>query len=128
LQDKTAYDLMDKKVVAVSDDASILATARLIETSNVGLLPVVNDGRLVGIIEGPLLLDYILKHTEEELDGKTIKPLVKKPVFVVKEELASQVVAKIIRNNLTRIPVVDSEESMQCIGVISASDVLKTVG
>ncbi|MGC8478882.1 MAG: CBS domain-containing protein [Candidatus Micrarchaeia archaeon] len=118
---------MDRKVVALSPDSTILVSARLIETSSVELLPVVEGGKLIGIIEGSAILNYTLKHGREEL-GAPIRPFMKPPLFVEKDEPVNSVVAKIISNNLTRIPVVDSKKSMKCIGIISASDLLKEIG
>ncbi|MEM3827114.1 MAG: CBS domain-containing protein [Candidatus Micrarchaeaceae archaeon] len=127
MQEKKAYDLMDDKVIAISISSTVIAAARLIETSNVDTLPILEGEKLVGMLDGPTLLNYMIKHSKNDLEGQTIKMFAKEPIFVVKDEPLNEIVAKVVSHNLTRIPVVDSAKSMKCIGIISATDLIKSV-
>jgi CBS domain-containing protein len=127
MAEKRAYDIMEKDVVAVSSTTSIISAVTLLENSNVDLLPVVDDGKLVGIINEDSLRSFAIRHSREELDAP-IKPLVKEPIFVEASENINDVIVKVVRYNVTRIPVVDSISGMRCVGIISASDLLKSAG
>ncbi len=124
---KKAADVMEKDVVAVSTTTSILSTITLIENSNIDLLPVLDEGKLVGIVDGDTLRGFAIKHSREELDAP-IKPLIKAPIFVEGGDEIKDVIVKVVRHNVTRIPVVDSAVDMRCVGIISASDLLKSAG
>ncbi|MEM1605946.1 MAG: CBS domain-containing protein [Fervidicoccaceae archaeon] len=51
-----AKDIMSKPVIVVSPDTSVSAAANLMKEKNIGHLPVVENGRLVGIVaEGDVI-------------------------------------------------------------------------
>ena len=125
--DKKASEIMDREMVAVSPTTTIIASITLVENSNVDLLPVIDNGRLIGIIDEDTLRAFAIRHSGEEMNAP-IKPLVKEPLFVEEEESVKDVIVKVVKYNVTRIPVIDSRSSMRCVGVISASDLLRSAG
>lgn len=127
MAEKRAYEIMEKDVVAVSPTTSIISSITLVESSNVDLLPVIDGGKLVGIVDEGVLREFAMGHSREELNAP-IKPLMKEPIFAERDEEVKDVVVKVVKYNVTRIPVIDSRESMRCIGMISASDLLKSAG
>ncbi len=110
-------EIMDRKVVAISPSATVKSATKLIRTSGVSLLVVVEKEKLIGI----LTEDEILNRAPEE----SIKALVKRPIFVEANDTISVAIGKTIDNNLTRIPIVDSMQNMKCVGVITATELLK---
>lgn len=125
--EKKAYEIMEKDVVAVSPNTSIISSITLIENSNIDLLPVIDNNKLVGIVDESTLREFAIKHGRSELDAP-IKPLIKEPVFVEGDNDMKEVIVEVVKHNITRIPVVESKENMRCIGIISASDLLKSAG
>ena len=58
--------LMETKVLTTSPDVPAWAAARIIETHKVGCLPVVDRGRLVGIVTEADFVHFARKHLERE--------------------------------------------------------------
>ena len=63
---KTARDVMSKDLVAVGEDAPAEEIARLMETHGIRRVPVVKDGKLVGIVSRADLLRAILHAPQEK--------------------------------------------------------------
>jgi acetoin utilization protein AcuB len=70
-------DLMTPQVVFVASDSTTEDAARLMRSRDIGCLPVVEDGRMVGIVTASDLLEILgekaetPKGTGEELPGRT---------------------------------------------------------
>ncbi|HEY7221940.1 MAG TPA: CBS domain-containing protein [Candidatus Binatia bacterium] len=52
-------EIMTRKVVTVGPDVNIKAAARLMTEKQIGCLPVVEDGRLIGILTESDILGYV---------------------------------------------------------------------
>ena len=111
---------VDRRLVGVSPRTTIGAARRLAKTSSVDLLPVLQNGRLVGMVLG----DDLERHPSEKEAGVSVEKIMRKPVFVSEDADANEVRKLLISHNLPRIPVVDSESSMVCVGTVSSSDLV----
>jgi CBS domain-containing membrane protein len=58
--------LMETQVLTVSPDVPAWAAARIIETNKVGCLPIVDQGKLVGIVTEADFVTFARKHLERE--------------------------------------------------------------
>jgi len=65
-------DYMTRTVVSVSQDATIEEAARLMHDSDVSGLPVVKNGRLVGLINRTMMLAAFLEEMGLQLDSSRI--------------------------------------------------------
>ena len=117
-------EIMDRKLVAVSKTTSIATAVKLIKTSGVNALPVLEDGKLVGVVGEDELLDFIANH-DEGMRNQSVITVSKKPVFAEQNDPVSKAIHKLVDNRLTRLPIVDSAGSMLCVGIVSASELLK---
>jgi IMP dehydrogenase len=113
-------DIIDRHLVAVSPQTSINAARRLAHGSTVSVLPVLLDGKLIGVLSQNTLN---AERTEEELH-EPVEKIMEKPIFVEEKADAKEARKILMNNNLTRIPVVDSKSSMICIGTVSSTDLL----
>lgn len=59
LEETTVAQFMTREPTAIAPDAPLKAVARILVDSKVGALPVVDDGRLVGIVTDIDLLRYL---------------------------------------------------------------------
>ena len=120
-------EIMDRKLVAVAPMTTIRAAAKLISTAHVDTLPVVEDGKLTGIIYDEDVLGYSVDHDEEEMAALPIEQLVKPAIFVELGTSVKDTIKLATREKITRIPVVENRKNMHCVGVISATELLKEI-
>ena len=71
----TAKDVMSTKVVAVSDNATVAAAARLMHASGHGGLPVLGEGgKVVGVLDRISLLRLMLPRYAEDIGDLAFLP------------------------------------------------------
>ncbi len=140
----TAAEVMSRDVACVPRDAPLRQVVELVEGKVYRAVPVVDDGRPVGMItnldlveRGGLLarieLLGSLTHAErasalEQLDreGKKARDIMTPvPVTVVEGASVAAVADVMARKRLKRLPVVDA--SGRLVGIVSRLDLLRTV-
>lgn len=108
-------EIMDRLLVSVSAGTKRTAAIRLMEGSNLDALPVLEDGRLVGIVRMEAL---------RSSSSDSINAAMQKPLFVEMESSIDHGIKYMLARSLSRVPVVDSAIGMRCIGTVSASRLL----
>jgi CBS domain-containing protein len=121
---KRVSEIMEKSLVAISPNASIKSAIKLVKTSGVNTLFVIDKEKLVGIVGEDDLLVFVSDNSEKKLN-ETIQSVIKKPVFAEVGDTVAVAIGKTIDHNLTRLPIVDSFSNMKCVGVVTATDLLK---
>lgn len=116
-QKRKVGEIANKYIVSVSSDAMAETAQKLMKDSNLSLVPVLEDGRLVGIVTEELL--------RESGKNTPIKNVMEKPVFVEKDKDIDYAIKYVMRYGLPRVPVVDSSIGMVCIGMVTSSELLK---
>lgn len=117
MENKKISTVMNRQLVCVSPSAKAATILKLIQSSNISFLPVVENGRLVGILNG------------EKLKSGTynsILPFIERPLFVEKDSSIDHAIKYLLKHRLSRVPVVDSALGMKCIGTVSSSELLKS--
>ena len=108
------------------------ALGRMIEL-DVRHLPVVQDGRLVGIVSDRDFRDYSLPASEEFYEPASSRARLEKPVStimstgvytVAPSATVTEVVDLMIEDKFTAIPVVEGTDEI-LVGIVSYVDVLK---
>lgn len=140
-----ARDVMTSPVKTVAPDAALPEVAHLLAEHRIGCLPVVDGGRLVGIVtEEDLLLKvagapagvpglamFLLppdKHVDADfhrrVDGLTAGDVMTANVVTADEDTpVREIAATMTRRRIGRIPVIDDAGSL--LGVVSRNDVLR---
>ncbi len=103
--------------VSVSPSTSARAAMRLLESSNLSLIPVIDDDRLVGIVTED--------HLKKAKDLDSVKVVMHRPLFVEKGKSVDYAIKYIMKHGINRVPIVESGIGMRCIGIVSASELLK---
>ena len=112
--------LMTTKPVTISPDADIREAARLLVTRKIRRLPVVESGKLVGLLSVADLIHAIaqLKIKEE------IKDAFMSQTFALWEETPLPVVGRVMEiSGVDAIPILDAESRLQ--GIISERDLIR---
>ena len=139
----TARDIMTKEVITIAPDATVRdAAARMVETG-AGALPVLEDGRLVGILSHT---DYTLREGIRPVSGAytmmrrllspehmeaTLAELADRPVSEVMESDVStadedtpvwRLAQRMARERIHHIPIVNGSN---LVGIVAMQDFLK---
>ena len=117
--ERTVRDVMVQDVVTIEPSASLTDAARMMEEANVGMLPVVQDGRLVGVITDR---DIVVRAVAQEADPAStavgdclsINAIIAEPAWSTERALQTMAQAQV-----GRLPVLDDDERL--IGVVTLS-------
>jgi CIC family chloride channel protein len=113
-------DVLRSKFVTILADSEVRAAAREFDTANPGLVPVVEkDGSLVGIIEAHDFLKQVNEHLE-------IRQIARKDYVLARpEETVDRVTRQMLLHNTENAVVVEENDSLKPIGVVTAADILR---
>ena len=114
-------DVMTPNPRTVSPDDTVQTAARIMETEDVGAVPVVRDGRVLAVVTDR---DIVVRVVAKGKNPSTVKAgdCMTEPVVVVNEETSLEDVISVMEENqIRRVPVVDATGC--CCGIISQADV-----
>jgi len=114
----------NRKVWSVTPGSSVEEAMLLMTDNNIGALPVIEAGKLVGIFaERDLVRKVILKG--KSLSDTLIRDVMTTPVIYVRPNTTTEeCMALMASKNIRHLPVLEEDK---VIGVLSIKDVLKTV-
>lgn len=124
LERQHVTDLMTREVVTIDAELAIRDAAERYFGSDQRhrCYPMISGGRVVGMIErGTLLRASACATVCGDLAQEGVKPVV-----AFAEESVRIVAARMVAHRLERLPVVDDQDGMRLIGIISRSDILKS--
>ena len=150
--DTLARDIMTAPVITVTPDTSVKDLAALFRDKRIGGAPVVQDGKLVGIVtEGDLMAldaDVQYPHYFELFDSiiylgsqKKFKEQLEKAAAAIVEQLmtrrdkvktigpdepARAAATLMSRHHFDRVPVVDENDAV--VGLVTRHDIMKLIG
>jgi CBS domain-containing protein len=111
-------DIAMMRLVSVTPNTNARTALGLLERSNLPLIPVMQGRRLVGTVSESALKKNIA-------EKKTVGDLMGKPLFVEQGKSIDYAIKYIMRHEISRVPVVESSIGMKCIGIVTASQLLK---
>ena len=127
-------EIMTKDIISVSSTERLVHARRQILESNVGRLPVVDDGELVGIITSKDLMRVYInfkKNVPEKYQKAQIKEILvedimsKNAKFVTKDMSISEVTRIMVETGYNGLPVVENNE---VVGIITQTDIVRLIG
>jgi CBS domain-containing protein len=117
---KSVRDVMTPGVRTVSPSQSLAEAAEVMKGEDVGSVPVVEEGRLVGIVTDR---DIVIRAVAERRDPQTVKVdevASQELVTVEPEQDLDEALALMARHQVRRLPVV---EAGQLVGMLAQADV-----
>ena len=113
--------LMTSKPVTIAPDADISEAARLLVTRKIRRLPVVESGKLVGLLSVADLIHAIAQMKIKD----EIKDAYMSQTFALWEETPLPVVGRVMEiSGVDAIPILDAESRLQ--GIISERDLIRS--
>lgn len=116
---KQAEELIERDVLFVEEHASVSDAERLMHQYSIGGVPVVNKGRIIGIVSRRDVRAIVSKRGDENIKSIMTKKLVTAP-----EDITSEKALEIMyTNKVERLPVVNDKGKL--IGIITMQDILE---
>lgn len=128
---KLVGDVMTREVTTVAPDATLLEASLLLRSTGFRHLPVVSDGRVVGILSdrdveraSPTLLNRVSPEEYNRIFEATpvSKVMTAHPVTVTSKTPLKQAVAMMVERKINALPVVEAEKKLG--GLITSTDLL----
>lgn len=130
-------DVMTTRLVTVSPDEKIIEVIRLMREEKISGVPVVDKGKLVGIVTEADILEALGKKELIAIDGEDVKGLREKGISSVKEIMKKKVI--VINENegidkaiflmnlyrIKRLPVVDDKNVL--VGIVAREDIIDSI-
>jgi len=113
-------DVMNTRVVTVSESTSINEAARVMRRNGVGCVVVKKDSDVLGIVTER---DVIRTIGSGESESSTVSILASKPVVVIDPKDSVTDAARILaEKGIKRLPVVDGKE---LVGILTSTDLVE---
>lgn len=114
-------EIMSTKVETIKPTSSLRATARTLSNLNVGALPVIDDGKLVGIITDRDVSVHAISIGREP-QSTDVDVVMTKEVFTCKENQELSEAAEIMQqHNIRRLAVTNGSDEV--VGMLSVDDI-----
>jgi CBS domain-containing protein len=112
-------DIMTKDVTALASSATIAQVAQTMRHLNIGSLPLVDDGRLVGVItDRDIVMRVVADGLDPHLEQADLH-MTHDPLTVTPDTLIDQAAALMAREQIRRLPVV---EGGRLVGYLALGD------
>ena len=117
---QTVQDAMTSNPTAITPETTAQESAQLMKTDDVGSLPIVEDGRLVGVITDR---DLAVRAVAEGRGAETpVSELASKDLVTIDPQQSLEEAARLMaEHQVRRLPVV--EEDGRLVGVLAQADV-----
>ena len=118
-QKRRVRDVMVADVVTIEPSASLVTAARLMRDANIGMLPVVDRGRVVGVITDR---DLVVRAVACEADLATtqVRDCLSEVVIPAHPDWPTeQAIVTMAQAQVGRLPVLDDDERL--VGVVTLS-------
>ncbi|UCH72137.1 MAG: CBS domain-containing protein [Thermoplasmatales archaeon] len=126
-------EIMQKKLHVVSQDDRVIHARKMMMDEKVARLPVLHNGKLVGIISdteiafalAAIKRSFPLGRQKHQLDELLVGDVMKKPVIWAEANATVADAAKIMmKNNIGALPLM---ENNNIVGIVTRTDLLKTI-
>jgi CBS domain-containing protein len=119
-------DIMTPQPSSCAPDTSVAAAARLMWEADCGILPVVDGGRVVGIVTDRDM--YIALATRNRLASELpVGEVATRPVITCRtDDDVHEALGLMQRALVRRLPVLDSQGAL--VGIISTDDLVRVAG
>ncbi|MDD4136967.1 MAG: IMP dehydrogenase [Methanoregula sp.] len=116
---KQAEELIERDVLYVQDTASVSDAERLMQQYSIGGVPVVDKGKIIGIVSRRDVRAIVVKRGDEKIT--TI--MTKNPIVANEDITAEKALEIMYTNKVERLPVVNAKGKL--IGIITMQDILE---
>ena len=117
--DFKAKDLMSKKVASVSSKEKILKTVKIMKKRGISQLPVLQDGKVIGLVDESTISSSI----EKNLSTTNVEEIMTEPPPMISSETNVAMLSSMLQFNQCLLVT----KKGKIVGIISRADILKTL-
>ena len=118
----TVRDSMTASPKTIAADASVTEAARLMQSEDVGSLPVVDGDELVGIVTDRDLVIQVIARGQDPETVRVSEVASKNPVVASPDEPLDEALRRMASEQVRRLPVVSEG---QLVGILAQADVAR---
>ncbi len=119
----TVKDVMTPGPTSIASDEMVVEAARRMVSENVGSLPVVSEGKLVGMVTDRDLVLHVLAKDLDPHKVPVADVCSENPVTIGSEESLDEALQRMAKDQIRRLPVVDDGE---LVGILAQADIART--
>lgn len=118
-------DYCEKPVASIGAEETVRAAAQRMRLAGLGSLPVVKDGRAIGIItDRDLALETLCKRLDP--NAVRVEEVASRSLVTIEQNASVREAVRLMRRHaLRRLPVVD--EKQQLVGIVSSDDLVSLI-
>jgi CBS domain-containing protein len=130
---KQLREIMNKNILTVSSDDRVVHARRIMVDKDIARLPVVDKGRLVGMVSdneiafafAELKRSFPIGHQKHRLDELQVGDIMKTPAVWAQPNInAAQAASIMLKKNVGALPIIENDK---IIGIVSRTDLLNTI-
>jgi CBS domain-containing protein len=120
---KNIREVMTSEVKACEPTATVAEAAKLMAEQDVGPIPVVEDGRLAGIVtDRDIVVKVVAKG--QDVNSTTVGDIASRDLVTISpEDDLSEALTRMAEHQVRRLPVVEGD---RLVGIVAQADVART--
>lgn len=128
IKEVKVFEFMIKNPIFITPNEKISTTELLMLRKNIGSLPVINnskDKKVIGIISQR---DIRLARFAMDLEAPNTRVrdlMTLDPIIVKKNDSLTEVIEKLVKNNVERLPVIDDNQEL--VGFITKQSIIEII-
>jgi CBS domain-containing protein len=120
---ETVRDAMTASPKAIQSDATAADAAKTLAAEDVGSLPVVQNGELVGMVTDRDLVTRVLAKDKDPSQVRVAEVASENPIVATPDQPLDEALRRMASEQVRRLPVV---ENGQLVGILAQADVAKS--
>jgi CBS domain-containing protein len=124
MKNERVREAMTPSPTTIDANASAVDAARLMASQDVGSLPVLEGGNLVGMVTDRDLVLHVLAKDVDPHQTTVATVCSENPVVVGPEDSLDEALQRMAREQIRRLPVVDEK---RLVGILAQADVSRAV-
>jgi CBS domain-containing protein len=123
---KSVQELMTSNPCSIDSDKSVAYAAKMMRDENVGLAPIVEGNRLIGMVTDRDIAVRLVAEGKDPESTKVTDIASTKPVTVEPQQGLDEALQLMAKHQVRRLPVV--EQGGRLVGVVAQADVARDAG
>ena len=119
-----AKDVMTKKVITISPEATLVDVIELLEAKRITGVPVVDDEKVIGIITEKDILNFAFAYVASLQNTKVKEAMTKNVVSFTSDTDIDKISLCFSKSDIRRVPIIDEG---RLVGIISRKDLIHSL-